>query len=419
MGCGSSTAAGNSGNPQGGKARQIKVGESPTTATPGQFPPDRRKAYEKPEVEFSLLTPSEGHAPSARKMHTAVAVQDHSIIVFGGVSRNEKDTGDDLEASMNMKKVGINHQTFRVSVKPPRVANWHKIELSGEAPSARATHRAVNVQGSMYVFGSQTKKCNDVFVYNIAFQQWRKLRTTGQRPHPTSGGSFCKATHALVSFAGETDHGIGNDLHVLDVDTGVWVKVPPKGPLLAGAETEHQRREKLIPRRDHSALVTGDEMLVFGGFGVKSDELEFIRFNARTQEWSLVEQGGDVPKKRGAHSATMYGHYMVIFGGQRHGRFLNDLHVFNTETSLWTAVTILASPGAYIPSPRAFAACSSIGDNLYVHGGGDDKSIFSDFFRVNVRTIARCADPNLPLEGDREPVVASEAWKELNKCLNA
>jgi hypothetical protein len=67
----------------------------------------------------------------------------------------------------------------------------------------------------------------------------------------------------------------------------------------------------------------------------------------------------------------------------------------------------------FIPTPRAFAASSLIGDTWYVHGGGDDEHIFSDFFKVDARTIARCSDPNLPADGERQPVVVSTVWNEL------
>jgi hypothetical protein len=347
-------------------------------------------------------------------MHTAIAVQDHSLIVFGGVSRKEAfGSADDLEASMNLQKVALNQQTFRVSVKPPKVANWHAVTLSGDAPTARATHRAVNVQGSMYVFGAQSKKCNNVYVYNIAFTQWRRLKVSGTKPRPTSGGSLARASNTLVVFGGETDRGICNDLHVLDLSTSHWSQITPSGPLIDGAKTAAEVREKLMPRRDHSAVAVDERLLVFGGFGVTSEHLEFIEFDAQRRQWAKVDEVGDKPKKRGAHCCAMYETYMIIFGGQRHGKFLNDLHVFNTDTGVWTAVAILATPSSFIPTPRAFAASSLIGDTWYVHGGGDDEHIFSDFFKVDARTIARCSDPNLPADGERQPVVVSTVWNEL------
>jgi len=424
MGCGSSTQ--NEPPPRAnerGRKTVASTRASPQASrhaspqTQSLAPPmNRAKKYEKAEIEFELLQPPSGHAPSARKMHSGVAVQDHSLVVFGGVSRTEAyDATDSLEASLNLNKVSICQQTFRVSVQPPNVAKWHKVQVGGsDVPKARATHRAVNIQGSMYVFGSHNKSCSDVFVYNIVFGTWRRLKVSGKKPRPVSGCSLTKAPGVLVVFGGEGDHGVSNELYLFHLDSNHWTRVSPKGPLLDGARTQSEAMKKLLPRRDHSAFVTGDKLLVYGGFGLDSEALDFISFDAKAAEWSAVKETGAIPKKRGAHAACMYGHYMIVFGGQRHGRFLNDLHVFDVHQGLWTSVAILArSPSSFVPSPRAFAAASLIGRTMYVHGGGDDKSIFADFFRIDVHAVAASTDPMLPYDGDDEPPQRSPEWAKL------
>ena len=344
-------------------------------------------------VGFTLMEPDTGHQPSARKMHTMAPLGHLQVIMFGGVSRTEKfDQTADMEASVNKAKLGINHQTFRVTLEP---TEWHQIKLHGDAPSHRAAHRAAVIEGSMYVYGEQKKVDNDIYAFNAAFSQWRKLKPVtpaDQRPRPSSGASLVLASKTLVVFGGETDFGVSNDLHLFNTERKTWKTFPPKGPLLDGATGFAAINDKLVPRRDHSAVIHDQKMIVFGGFAVKSENAGLIAWDGLTGEWSHMPETGDVPKKRGGHVCCLYDRYMIVFGGMRHGRYLNDLCVYNVSTHMWTSVAQTVSPGHFVPSPRAFAAACRIDHTLYVHGGGDEHHIFAELFRLDLGPMAKHSD---------------------------
>jgi len=280
--------------------------------------------------------------------------------------------------------------TFRVGLDPTK---WHMLKVAGEAPTGRANHRAVAVEGTMYVFGDHKMADHELYAFNAAFSQWRKVAVAGDvRPRATRGASLCVVSNTLVMFGGETDHGISNDLHAFSVERRTWRKLEAKGPLLGGATGYTAVTQRLVPRRDHSAVVYDDRMYVFGGFSVRKEAADLIAWEARSGEWSAVTTTGQPPKKRGGHVCALYGHYMVIFGGMRHDEFLNDLHVFNIVTGVWTGIAQTVAPGYSVPQPRAFAAACVIDHTLYVHGGGDAEHLFADFHRMDLGPVARRAD---------------------------
>lgn len=413
MGCGTSSDKGE----RKRDTRQVSTSSATSrrTSRRGSLQPtagDRAGAYSAPEVSFELLEAKAGHQPSARKMHSAARVGNHSVIIFGGMSRKDAfNSQDDLEASLNFKKMQISKETFRVALSGP---TWHKINMAGETPNGRASHRAVTVENNMYLFGTHNKKCCDVYAFNVAFGTWRKLPSNGNPPRSTGGHSLVPASKSLIVFAGESDYGINNELHAYNVETGLWTLVPPRGPLIGNATTNTEVNKALQPRRDHSAVIIDEKMYVFGGFAVVSDDLAFIEFDARKQEWRPVPCVNTPPPNRGAHVASSFDAFMIIFGGQRHKTFLNDLHVFNTLTGVWTPVALSAGPTSFIPSPRAFAAMTVIQGIVYVHGGGDDAHIFSDFFRFGLRDVVLKADPCAILDDNDEPLPDSPLWDQLD-----
>jgi hypothetical protein len=339
--------------------------------------------YEAPKVVFQPLLPicSGSHVPKARKQHTLAVVDEHSLFFFGGLCTSDDRPADPNVVRQTKEKPQVSNQMFHFT---PRDMSWHHPVVSGEPPSARCTHMSVSYDGSLFIYGSHNHKDQTLFQYRAAFARWSQVNDEGEHPSAAAGASACVAGDLMLIFGGDTGNKVTNELFAFEFLNSKWYKV------------EDTRNDITVQgRRDHSAVVFEDKMMVFGGFGRVSDELEFIQFSATTKSWSLVPIAAEctIPERRGAHCCALYHHFMFVFGGMHHRKFLNDLHVFNILTGVWTEVTIEGPARHAIPAKRGFGVSAICGHQWFMHGGTDDVDLFRDFFSLDCNELCKAADP--------------------------
>jgi hypothetical protein len=75
----------------------------------------------------------------------------------------------------------------------------------------------------------------------------------------------------------------------------------------------------LLPRMDHSSVVYGDSMFIFGGSTVSSNSPtlmdDLLEFKFDTQSWNTLSNDGSRPSKRRGHAAIVYENSMFVVGG--------------------------------------------------------------------------------------------------------
>ena len=312
----------------------------------------------------------------ARKAHTAVCVEDHTIFFFGGLSVSDDPPPDKCVIKQARGSLSVSNQ---VNTLVLRDMSFHSVVANGSSPMARCSHCSAYHEGSIYVFGHHAKKCPLLYAFNVAFASWKTVEDHGERPDSVCGASLCVAGNMLLLFGGENSLGVSNTLYAFDTESAWWSRIEDSTHAIP-----------LLPRRDHSATVFDDRMLVFGGFSMKSDELEFVQFSVGTKSWSNVVCSGAIPEKRGAHCCAQFHNMMIIYGGMHHEAFLSDLCVFDCYTGVWTAVECTSKDGV---TRRAFAA-STIGSNYwYVHGGNEEENYYRDLQRIDLNEIARKVNP--------------------------
>ena len=116
-------------------------------------------------------------------------------------------------------------------------------------------------------------------------------------------------------------------------------------------------------RAAHTAVWTGSEMIVWGGFSGLFYKNDGGRFSVASQQWSAVTQTG-APAARDSHVAVWTGACMLVWGGRNFDGNLGDGALYNPTNDQWTALTL---PNA--PAPRAAASGVWAGDRLLVWGG--------------------------------------------------
>ena len=79
------------------------------------------------------MTSGAGPVPPPRARHTAVAIDDKRLLVFGGI---------DMKRRYN--------DTWVLNIK---TGGWEEIVVQGEIPPARAHHTITRVGDCLYIFG--------------------------------------------------------------------------------------------------------------------------------------------------------------------------------------------------------------------------------------------------------------------------
>jgi len=115
-----------------------------------------------------------------------------------------------------------------------------------------------------------------------------------------------------------------------------------------------------ISRLGHTAVWTGDEMIVWGGFGMPSNSPIFLnrpivlgtggRYNPTTDQWRPTEPNG-APTARVGHTAVWTGKEMIVWGGITTNRevltpFLNTGARYDPVIDSWTTITSTGGPSA-------------------------------------------------------------------------
>jgi N-acetylneuraminic acid mutarotase len=136
------------------------------------------------------------------------------------------------------------------------------------------------------------------------------------------------------------------------------------------------------PRFAHTAtLLAQNLILVFGGYDSHSFYNDLYILDLNVRKWSEVEVLGTArPPPRYAHTATIVGRQLVVFGGQGKNAALNDLWIFDLETLTWMSPTISGTP----PLARSYHTANLIGDKLLIFGGKKSSQWHNDFVMLDI-----------------------------------
>jgi N-acetylneuraminic acid mutarotase len=119
-------------------------------------------------------------------------------------------------------------------------------------------------------------------------------------------------------------------------------------------------------RSGHSAVWTGQEMIVWGGAGgvyMNSGG----RYTPASDSWAPTSTGAGLPAPRSGHTVVWTDSRMIVWGGVNTlSGFLNTGGVYDPSLDSWTAT----STGANVPSARGDHTAVWTGSEMIVWGGG-------------------------------------------------
>lgn len=160
---------------------------------------------------------------------------------------------------------------------------------------------------------------------------------------------------------------VKSDLHVLDLATMTW-----SIPAVQGMQPP--------ARYAHTATLMGNKLIIFGGFNGRSylDDLNVL--DTSTMSWYVPVVKGTPPSARYAHTATPVGSKLFIFGGCGENRCFSELHVLDTATMTWYQPNVTGT----LPPARAYHTTNLIGRKLFVFGGRAGNKYYNDLHILNL-----------------------------------
>jgi hypothetical protein len=279
------------------------------------------------------------------------------------------------------------------SVYDPQTDSWQRMSVDN-APEGRIEHSAIWTSfgrndsiHKFFVWGGCTdgdgcqRYLNDGGIYDIETSNWQTVNSKdapSARSHHSVvwtgeefliwGGDFGVHTPGLKAVALD-DGGAYNPV------TKKWRKIPSSVGTISG-------------RSFHTAIWTGEtnnpdtsnRMLVWGGcdfeefYYCKEHYGDGAFFNPATWKWEPLVTSGNSPTPRRLHGAVHIPEHnsLLIWGGERRARKLNDGAYLNLEDLTWRT---MATPA---PEKRSRHSLVWTGDYLIVFGGEVDLSNYAE-----------------------------------------
>ena len=252
----------------------------------------------------------------------------------------------------------------------PQFNTWRGITLTG-APIARGKHTAVWTGTKMIIWGGHYNDGTDHFLrdgamYDPGAGTWSAINPVGAPSARSEHTANWTGTKMIVwggRFNDGTDHFL-NDGAVFDPVANTWSPLP-----FTGAPTA---------RCEHTAVWSGKEMIIWGGRSQNGNARIYPSDGASydtTSGWKAISTIG-APVTRARHTAVWTGDQMLIWGGDHAGDG-NVGGCYDLAADRWTPMN---TNGA--PSPRTGHTAVWTGTQMVVWGGGDNDP-YTDGARYN------------------------------------
>ena len=177
----------------------------------------------------------------------------------------------------------------------------------------------------MLVFGGKNggrnsnKRLCDIFSYDFATQTWTALKAEGSVPSSRSAHTSVVYGKKMLVFGGrDTDGGCCKDFYEFHLEAHVWRKLIIQD-------------SQLLVRARHSAVVHGDNIIVFGGWNGKKKLNDLCLYNPNKNCVEVIHDSDDVkhlPCRRECHTTVIVNDTLVLFGGRFRGVIMNDSYEY-------------------------------------------------------------------------------------------
>ena len=309
-----------------------------------------------PSTDSWTATSTGTNVPAGRYRHTAIWTGSE-MIVWGGSLGNGINTGGRYN---------------------PSTDSWLPTSTGANVPSGRYQHTAIWSGSEMIVWGggTNTSSFNNGGRYNPVTDSWAptdlfspSISPLNRRGHTAvwTGSEMIVWGGVSIATGGPTNTG-GR----YNPATAAWT--------LTSTGTNSPTGNG---RYGHTAVWTGNEMIIWGGTDGAQEYSAGYRYNPLTDSWTLTSIGANAPSGRQYHAAVWTGTEMIVWGGSTLN--VNTGGRYNVSTDSWTPT----STGANVPAGRSYPTAVWTGTEMIVWGGAklnNVNSLFNTGGRYNPST---------------------------------
>ncbi|CAB11288.1 Cell end marker Tea3 [Schizosaccharomyces pombe] len=211
----------------------------------------------------------------------------------------------------------------------------------------------------------------------------------------------------MYLHGGREKSGISNSLFKLDLDS-------------CTVYSHNRGEDNDSPARvGHSIVCSADTIYLFGGCDSETDSTfevgdnSLYAYNFKSNQWNLVSTQSPLPSPRTGHSMLLVDSKLWIFGGECQGKYLNDIHLFDTkgvdrrtqselkqkanannvekanmefDETDWSWETPFLHSSS--PPPRSNHSVTLVQGKIFVHGGHNDTGPLSDLWLFDLETLS-------------------------------
>jgi N-acetylneuraminic acid mutarotase len=258
----------------------------------------------------------------------------------------------------------------------PSADEWSSISDEG-VPSARAGHTAVWTGSLMLVWGGYGQydtngdpptRFNTGARYDPAADSWTPTSTNGA-PSAQRGHTAVWTGTQMVVWGGYLPDRVTHDVNAgarYDPATDTWSPTATSGAPPA--------------REQHTAVWTGSQMVVWGGFSDDGPLVSGGRYDPANDVWTPTSTAG-APSSRYGHTAVWTGSSMIVWGGFSFPDYLDTGARYDPASDRWTPTSTAGAPAG-----REEHTAVWTGSQMVVWGGEADAGVFSSGGRYDPRT---------------------------------
>lgn len=255
---------------------------------------------------------------------------------------------------------------------------WMSVLSSETKISPRAFHRAIAIDGIMWIIGGKTsalssnsaghfnKRISPVVTgFNLTSRKWTDFRldgTTGiDHLAELTGHSISLNGSKIFIYGGMAmNNSILNSLTIFDTETHALTSLAHNKRL----KTPEEEFSLPLALVGHSAIIVDEHMYIFLGYNPLYGYINVVqKYKISDGSWSLANRRGSSITGCIGHTTTYdpVDKLIYLYGGH-HTRQLPSLHSFDPKTESWT----LLEAG---PSPRYYHSSVILDRHLVILGG--------------------------------------------------
>ncbi|BEJ13401.1 hypothetical protein CspHIS471_0305750 [Cutaneotrichosporon sp. HIS471] len=250
---------------------------------------------------------------------------------------------------------------------------WSTVETHGQALPPLRAHTTTLVGDQLYIFGGGDGPTysNDVWVFDTITNRFSKPHISTPKanlPPPRRAHTTVLYRHFLVVFGGGNGQAALNDVWALDVSDPSRL-------------TWHEWRTRGdVPQKKgyHTANLIGDKMIVFGGSDGHASFADVHVLNLQTMTWTLVPT--EVKHNRLSHTSTQVGSYLFVIGGHNGQTYAQDVLLFNLTTLAWESKV----PKGVPPPARGYHVAVLHDARIFLSGGYNGVAVFDDLWSLDL-----------------------------------